>query len=137
WWRLREWTLDVDLLDRLTKILPAEMKVIPIPLPDPAPDIKTIKPLLANSQRPFDVLPLPGAPARKKLETSFGSEDFDLARLETYRAELSQKLPRVPELEPLRLWPWCPWTPWFDCAPDLIFRVTQDCTERGTVIVDE
>jgi len=147
WWRLREWTLDPDLLDRLVKVLPPELKVHPIPLPDPAPDLKFIEPLLGRPGL-TGITPKFGdvattiapnfAPAMAAArETTFSSESFDFARLETMRETLAQRLPRVAELEPLRLWPWWPWTPWFDCAPDLIFRATQDCVERGTVIVSE
>src|SRR5262249_39062298 len=46
-------------------------------------------------------------------------------------------LPHVPELEQLRIWPWWPWHPWWDCTPDIIFRVTQDCRGHEEVIVDE
>jgi hypothetical protein len=145
WWRLREWELDVDLLERITKILPAELKLHPIPLPDPAPDLRFIEPLLgrltggpANPITNVRAGAQPVLPAgRAATETSFSSEKFDFGRLEAMRETLAQKLPRVPELEPLRLWPWWPWAPWYDCAPDLIFRATQDCNERGTVIVDE
>jgi hypothetical protein len=148
WWRLREWTLDTDLLERLVKVLPAELKVHPIPLPDPAPDLRFIEPLLGrptfSNVAPVNLSDVkfaaattlqPAMPAAR--ETNFGSENFDFARLETTRESLAQRLPRIPELEPLRLWPWWPWAPWYDCAPDLIFRATQDCVERGTVIVNE
>lgn len=47
------------------------------------------------------------------------------------------RLPLVPELEQLHLWPWWQWQPWWDCTPDIIFRVTQDCAAAGTVIYEE
>jgi hypothetical protein len=37
WWRLRDWTLDVSLLERITKVLPPEVKIRPIPLPAALP----------------------------------------------------------------------------------------------------
>jgi hypothetical protein len=139
WWRLRDWTLDVDLLGRITKVLPPELKVRPIPLPDPAPDFRFIEPLLGTQQvsrvtTADPRLALRGASAKN---VGFGSETFDFAALEKTRTVLADRLPRVAELESLRLWPWWPWAPWFDCAPDLIFRATQDCREHGTVIIDE
>jgi hypothetical protein len=147
WWRLREWTLDVDLLERITRILPAELKVRPIPLPDPAPDLRFIEPLLGRpTLGPAAGISrietsFPGTISQPVItaarESDFGSENFDFARLEVMRETLAKRLPRVAELEPLRLWPWWPWTPWYDCNPDLIFRATQDCVERGTVIYNE
>jgi hypothetical protein len=56
--------------------------------------------------------------------------------LESVRAKLVERLPRIPELELLRLWPWWPWHPWWDCSPDIIFRVTQNCGGTDQVIVD-
>jgi hypothetical protein len=139
WWRLREWQLDVDILERITRLLPAELRVRPIPLPDPAPDLRFIEPLLGNT-RPVPALgrpelPTVGLAARPRV--GFGSETFDFGRLEATREALAQKLPKATELEALRLWPWYPWAPWFDCAPDLLFRATQDCRQPGAVIVDE
>src|SRR6266849_4476757 len=32
---------------------------------------------------------------------------------------------------------WWPWWPWWDCNPDVIFKVTQDCTAPGTVLLQE
>ena len=46
-------------------------------------------------------------------------------------------LPRVPDFERLRIWPWWPWTPWLDCGPDIIFRVTQNCAGQVKVIHSE
>lgn len=62
---------------------------------------------------------------------------FNPTVLDRLREPLLRRLPRIPELEPLRPWPWWPWQPWFDCNPDLVFRVTQDCEDMGTVIVNE
>jgi hypothetical protein len=61
----------------------------------------------------------------------------DVEGLEQVRTSLLQKLPAAPELERFRVWPWYPWYPWWDCTPDVIFKVTQDCEQLGTVIVDE
>jgi hypothetical protein len=150
WWRLREWVLDVGVLERITKALPPELKIRPIPLPDPTPDLRFVEPLLGGTAGPGGPILRPDVSGRldpnvridrptvaASAETRFSSEKFDFARLESMRETLARRIPRVAELEPLRLWPWWPWSPWFDCAPDLIFRATQDCGERGTVVLDE
>ncbi|MBC8076904.1 MAG: hypothetical protein H7Y32_12570 [Chloroflexales bacterium] len=35
------------------------------------------------------------------------------------------------------MWPWAPWQPWWDCTPDIIFKVTQNCQGQQRVIVNE
>ncbi|MGE5342042.1 MAG: carboxypeptidase-like regulatory domain-containing protein [Candidatus Omnitrophota bacterium] len=58
--------------------------------------------------------------------------------LPTLQERLLKKLPASAEMARLRIWPWYPWFPWRDCAPDIIFRVTQPCGESlPRVIVDE
>ena len=59
------------------------------------------------------------------------------AVLDKLRGSLLERLPSIPELAPLKLWPWWPWHPWWDCTPDIIFQVTQSCHGADTVIVDE
>lgn len=61
----------------------------------------------------------------------------DVAALPSLRNRLIEMLPISPELERLRIWPWHPWYPWWDCSPDIIFRVTQDCEIPGEVIFEE
>ncbi|HCX29318.1 MAG TPA: hypothetical protein DHU55_06025, partial [Blastocatellia bacterium] len=63
--------------------------------------------------------------------------NIDPSALASLRDKLVARLPAAPELERLRLWPWWPWEPWWDCTPDIIFKVTQDCVEPNKVIVDE
>jgi hypothetical protein len=62
----------------------------------------------------------------------------DPTAITSLRQRLVSVLPRVPELERLKIWPWWPWTPWLDCSPDIIFKVTQDCGDgQDRVIVNE
>jgi hypothetical protein len=63
--------------------------------------------------------------------------EIDPAELERLRPPLLEKLPVIPELERLHLWPWQPWRPWWDCTPDIIFKITQDCHGEERVILDE
>jgi hypothetical protein len=106
------------------------------PIEPHAPDFRFIQPLLgpAVTQNPTPNLSQTSLIGKN---LGFGSETFDFGALEKARTVLAERLPRVADLEPLRLWPWWPWAPWFDCAPDLIFRATQDCRETGTLILEE
>ena len=128
WWRLREWALEPLLIEKISPV----MKLNPnlkFRTPDPMPtvDIVTITggtPI--PSPRPVPVAPLP-----------FHGPIKDPTVIATLRDRLATVLPKVPDLERLRIWPWWPWIPWLDCAPDIIFKVTQDCGGQTKVIVNE
>jgi hypothetical protein len=131
WWKLRNWALEPLLVEKIQPILklnPALKFGEPGPVPwfdaaalNPQP-LPPRFPGLATG--PVETFPIP-----RRIEP--GS-------IPTLRDRLVTLLPRVPELERLRIWPWFPWTPWLDCSPDLIFRVTQDCGGGLTkVIVNE
>jgi hypothetical protein len=62
---------------------------------------------------------------------------IDPESLDSLRKQLVTRLPANPEFERIRLWPWYPWQPWWDCTPDIIFRVTQECHGKEQTIVDE
>lgn len=120
WWQRRNWHLEPVLVDR---ILPHLQQLPPdqLPTPSPRPDPAMFERLLAQdgflTQRP--------------------TPDVDPATLEGLRGRLLERLPAAPELEQLHLWPWWPWRPWWDCTPDIIFRVTQNCQGQEVTIVDE
>jgi hypothetical protein len=120
WWRYRVWRLEPLLADRILPALKG-LNLKQLPLPSPRPDLALFESMLTENgiltQRP-------GAAV-------------DPAALDRLRGRLMERLPVVPELEPLRLWPWWPWWPWWDCTPDIIFRVTQNCRGQENVIVDE
>jgi hypothetical protein len=120
--------IDPDVLARIKALL-AQAKITLPPLPPgPDPDPTIFQQLLGSaaslpgpvlSAATQSALPLPAAP---EPGTSFSAE------------ALQAVLPRSPELEALHVWPWWNWT---DCAPDVVFRVTQTCGDRTNVIYTE
>jgi hypothetical protein len=144
WWLRRVWYLEPILAERILPVLQRELKLRKIPIPDPKPDPTIFEELLAEDQI---AAPLP--PVEVKLAEVNANPvavrgtlrqpqaGFNPAVLDRIRDRLKGRLPAVPELERLRLWPWWPWHPWWDCTPDIILRVTQNCRGAETVIVDE
>jgi hypothetical protein len=116
---------------------------LPVPLPDHIPDLDVFKHLLGEEE--FATLNIaPKATTTLKATSIEGTSEtlqaklpVDPVILDTIRDKLLERIPLIPELECLRIWPWWPWRPWWDCTPDIIFRVTQDCELPGTVVVDE
>jgi hypothetical protein len=153
WWRLRFWYLEPHLIEHILPLLEREPHLHPIPLPDPVPDWHIFESLVGydkfaamNLDRHLSAQPvLHSVKARSEADLpmleAVGSRLPSTAVTPSVLADLREpllaRLPRAPELELLHLWPWWPWQPWWDCSPDLIFRVTQDCNQAGTVIVDE
>ena len=122
WWlKYRFWQLEPALVDRITPVIRGEPAFARLPAPGPKPDLSVFSALLAEEGG--------------LIRTSTAA--VDTATLPALRDRLLKRLSPAPELERLRIWPWWPWFPWWDCAPDIIFRVTQDCPEQGTVIIDE
>ncbi len=121
WWRWRIWQRDPILVRRIGDLALRNPDLRLSPTPSEQPTLEVFKDLLLDE----------GLDTRKVLRAE------DVNSLETVRDRLLAKLPAAPELERLRIWPWYPWYPWWDCHPDLIFRVTQDCEQQDTVIVDE
>ncbi len=120
WWRVRHWQLEPVLVEKIRPLierLPLRQPLVP----SPKPDLAVFDELLAAD----------GFPTRASQET------VDPAMLPHLREKLVARLPAATQLEPLRLWPWWPWHPWWDCTPDLIFKVTQQCQGETRVIVDE
>ncbi len=121
WWRGRFWRLEPDLVDRIQPILQLDPTLPKIADPTPQPSTALFERLLSED----------GEPARLPQAT------VDPSELPGLRKGLLKRLPREPELEHLKIWPWWPWSPWWDCHPDIIFQVTQDCQGEEHVIVDE
>jgi len=119
WWRLRRWTVDPDLIARINPVLQRDPD-LRLHAPGTQPDLSIFEHVLGESG--FDL--------RTPLQR-------DPTVVEKLREPLLARLPSAPELEVLRIWPWWPWRPWWDCNPDLIFKVSQDCFGQNTVIVDE
>jgi hypothetical protein len=120
WWRLRTWQVSPDLVGLVSGVLEQD------------PRVKLGRSGLQPSLSVFSELHSSRAVANSRLLTP-----GDVSALAQLRGPLAAKLPDSAELAALRIWPWWPWGPWWDCTPDVIFKVTQDCNQPGTVILDE
>jgi hypothetical protein len=142
WWRYHFWHLEPILAERIIPAL-QQVATLPIPLPDPIPDLDVFKQLLGEEEfatlniAPKVATTLKAMSIEGTSETLQAKHPVDPVILDTIRDKLLKRIPLIPELECLRIWPWWPWRPWWDCTPDIIFRVTQDCELPGTVVVDE
>lgn len=120
WWRRRLWEIDRELLEKIVPVIRSH--------PDLVFDRVSHQPSLKVFSKVLD---------RPSLETARLLDGRDLAALEKVREQLIERLPKIPEFRELRIWPWWPWRPWWDCTPDLIFKVTQDCGEGEIVVLEE
>jgi hypothetical protein len=126
WWRpwfFRDWRLDPDLVVRIRELLEKTPFTGPIPRPEPVLDFTIFERMVTGTNVAMASTALPGA------EPVLSSENF--ARLGEV---LVERLPAAPDLRELHVWPW--W-PLFDCRPDIIFKVTQDCGEGEQTIYTE
>lgn len=121
WWRHRIWQLDEILVERVGAVLATR------------PDIELGRISSQPSLAAFEgLLREEGVVATRPLEAA------DASLLETLRERLVATVPGSEELTRLHVWPWWPWQPWWDCTPDVIFRVTQQCQgAAATTIVAE
>ncbi len=121
WWlRHRHWQFEPSLADRILPVLQVDPRLPRLPKPEPQPNLALFDTLLGS---------------RPRVRTTQAA--IDPAIMPGLREELLARLPRAPELERLKLWPWWPWQPWWDCTPDIVFRVTQNCRGSEVVIVNE
>jgi hypothetical protein len=120
WWRYRLWRVDPGLIERVRPVF------------ERAPEIELSAVGNQPSLKVFERIVGDGSlPVRDRLRPG------DVALLPETRIRLLERLPNAPELAQLHIWPWYPWQPWWDCTPDIIFRVTQDCDGTDTVILQE
>jgi hypothetical protein len=120
WWNSREWQISQDLVGRVTGVLEQD------------PRVKLGRSGMQPNLSPFSTLdPSHAVTASRLLGPG------DVTAIEQLREPISAKLPASAELAALRIWPWWPWRPWWDCNPDVIFKVTQDCDKPGTIILQE
>jgi len=139
WWELREWRLDPVLVHKIEPILKLNPDLhIGPPSPELALSFSALnpQPLPPRARAALNPQPLPPrrfAAARPVVATS----DLNPTTLSAIQQKLVPLLPTVPEFERFCLWPWCPWTPWFDCDPNIIFRITQNCGGSTNVILNE
>ncbi|HET7435692.1 MAG TPA: carboxypeptidase-like regulatory domain-containing protein [Thermoanaerobaculia bacterium] len=145
WWQLRSWQIDTKLAAELYQTLPPELRIKPIPLPDPAPDLGSIEALIPQSRKPAGLRPAAPISARaasaddavaqtQSLRVLKDTTSDFLTRAEALRPTFAELLPNR---NALRIWPWYPWYPWNDCNPDVLFQVTQACGGKTNVIVDQ
>jgi hypothetical protein len=121
WWRLRHWQLEPLLVERIRPVLQRGLPNLRL-RPRGQPTLSDLSALMGGGAQLSNA---------KTIEPSV---------LTGLRDKLLQRLPPAPELAQLRIWPWWPWQPWLDCAPDVIFQVTQDCagvTNGNPIIVNE
>ena len=122
WWRpwfFKNWRIDPEMVERIHKVFERSVLPIPLPQPDPVPDLSIFERMVADSD--LDV------PMQAMVET----DSSNFVRL---GEELVARLPDAPDLRSLRVWPW---HPIFDCKPDIVFQATQDCGEGEEIIYTE
>lgn len=119
WWRWRLWRIDPKLVSRIEPFLQRDPD-IELLAPKSQPDLSVFQRVLDDEGLDLSV-PLAN----------------DLSLIDRIREPLLARLPAAQELEALHIWPWWPWAPWWDCNPDILFKVTQDCFGANKVIVDE
>jgi hypothetical protein len=121
WWRYRVWQLDPLLAERVSPVLSGDPHFKLDAIGSNQPTLAMFNSALSQT----------GFPTNKALGPG------NITGLDGVRESLLQKLPASPQLGSINLWPWYPWYPWFDCTPDIIFKVTQDCNTPNAVIVNE
>lgn len=132
WWRLRDWSLDPDLVRRLGKYLQARPEWPVPPRPEPLPNLNIFGPVV--NPRPGPVVSPVLNPA---LVRPLASTVIEPSQLDSVRTSLLQRLPEQRDATLLNVWPWMPFAPWNDCSPDLVFRATQSCGGEHKLIVNE
>lgn len=136
WWSRHHWLLEPHLVKHILPVVRRTLKQPHPIVPSLLPDRAVFEQLLDLQGRPLPRPPAP-PPLGEQPPAKRPAAAIDVNELDSLRAGLAQRLPSIPELEHLRLWPWWPWQPWWDCEPDIIFRVTQNCHGQEQVIVNE
>ncbi len=137
WWRLRHWQVEPTLAGHILDGLQREPRFPKIPIPDPAPDLRVLDGLAGSRIALSRATGLSSATALSKTSGVLQGPVTEPSILDSLRNRLTATLPRIPALDSLRLWPWHPWHPWWDCTPDIVFQVTQNCGGQQQVIVNE
>jgi hypothetical protein len=123
-WFFRDWRLEPELVQSISDLLKKIPIRGPIPLPDPEPDFSIFERLVENANVSR------GGSSQALTEIAPPSQN-DFVQL---GKQLIKILPDATDLKAMHIWPW--W-PFFDCKPDIIFRVTQDCGRGEQVIYSE
>ncbi len=127
-WLAPNWTIDPDLLRRIRELLAAAKIPIPPVPPGPDPDPSIFQQILGTATA------FPGPALSAAAMTGMSLPPAPGPASSVSAEALQALIPRSPELEALHVWPWWPWT---DCAPDVVFRVTQPCDGVTNVIYSE
>jgi hypothetical protein len=120
-WYPLPWDLDLDLLERIRRLVEEVRPVLPIPIPDPPPDPLQLRQFVDTLGTALQL----AGPARPMVAAR---ETAPLAE-----TEIARRLP-ADDLVARRVWPWWPRR---DCSPDVTFRVTQECRGETQVIYEE
>jgi hypothetical protein len=121
-WLLQSWALDHELANQIQDLLTRyRIPLPPVPVP-PSPDPLYLQQLAAHATRAC-AMPLARMPSGQGVADDAISAEALLA-----------VLPPSPELAALHIWPWWDRN---DCAPDVVFRVTQPCGGAVRVIRTE
>lgn len=116
WWQNRTWQFDPTLVEQVQPAIEEDPE-LSLAATGSQPDLDVFA----------DVIDAHPFPVDKPLA------EVDPNRLEQFRTQLNERLPDIPELRRLNVWPWEQWEPWWDCWPDIIFEATQ----AGDVVLDE
>lgn len=121
WWlRRRSWQLEEVLSERIGNVLKFRPELA-LSRVDNQPSLAVFDKIVGNEE----------------VRTTQSLTAAEISMLPNLQEQLLKAFPVAPELEAQRIWPWSQWSPWWDCAPDIIFKVSQDCEKQGEVILDE
>lgn len=121
-WLLQSWAVDHELINQIQDLLTRYRIPLPPVPPPPSPDPLYLQQLAAHATRA-------GAMPAARMQIGQGVPDNAMSA-----EALLAVLPPSPELAALHIWPWWDRN---DCAPDVVFRVTQPCGGAARVIRNE
>ena len=145
WWAKRVWQLEPYLVERIQPEILKYIKLANPPIPGPKPDLRIFEELLADEDGVVNPL-VQKASINSEAKSMLSTRNdltieslttFDSKTIEEIGQKLKDRIKVSPAVEKLQVWPWRPWHPWWDCNPDIIFQVTQNCNNQQVVIVDE
>lgn len=118
-WLLKHWAIDPDIYTRVQDLLNQAGRPLPPLPPGPGPDPYYLQQIVTDAHL---------AP---KARTPLVAGEPGIIEQPLSADALLAVLPASPELAALHIWPW--WDR-HDCAPDIVFRVTQVCDHQLRVI---
>ncbi len=121
-------SIDPDIAARIQQVLATAQPPIPPISPGPDPDPTVFQRMLGGAAS------LPGAVLAAATQGALSLSALQQPSTGMSAEALRAVLPPSAELAALRIWPW--WN-WSDCTPDVVFRATQRCGDRVSVIYTE